>query len=213
VNAISSGELAKICFKTGIRIIHISTDYVFDGRSYIPYKETDPVNPVSVYAKSKLEGETLILKENVNGIIIRTSWLYSEFGQNFVKTILKKGKEIGKLKVVYDQVGGPTYAVDLAKAILDILPEVAISESLNIYHYANEGVISWYDFAQAIVEISGITCFLEPVETKDYPLPAARPPYSVFNKTKFKERFGLTIPYWRTSLNQCISAIMKSHQQ
>jgi dTDP-4-dehydrorhamnose reductase len=204
VNAIVPGEMAKICSKAGIRLVHISTDYVFDGKSFTPYKENDPVNPVSVYAKSKMEGEVRILQENVRGIIIRTSWLYSEYGQNFVKTILKKGKELGKLRVVYDQVGGPTYAGDLARAILDILPEVAATNSMDIYHYADEGVISWFDLAHAIIEISGIQCILEPIESKDFPTPATRPSYSVFNKTRFKERFGITIPYWRTSLEKCI---------
>lgn len=211
VNATAPGEMARICSETGIRLIHMSTDYVFDGRSFKPYKETDPVNPISVYAKSKLEGETRIQKQAVKGIIIRTSWLYSEYGQNFVKTILKKGKELGKLRVVYDQVGGPTYAGDLARAILDILPEVANTGSMEVYHYANEGVISWYDFAHAIIEISGINCILEPVETTAYPTPAARPPYSVFNKSKFKERFGIAMPYWRTSLKECIGNIVESH--
>jgi len=204
VNAIVPGEMAKICSKAGIRMVHISTDYVFDGKSFTPYRENDPVNPVSVYAKSKMEGEVRILQENVRGIIIRTSWLYSEYGQNFVKTILKKGKELGKLRVVYDQVGGPTYAGDLARAILDILPEVAATNSMDIYHYADEGVISWFDLAHAIIEISGIQCILEPIESKDFPTPATRPSYSVFNKTRFKERFGITIPYWRTSLEKCI---------
>lgn len=211
VNATAPGEMARICSETGIRLIHMSTDYVFDGRSFKPYKETDPVNPVSVYAKSKLEGETRILEQDLKGIIIRTSWLYSEYGLNFVKTILKKGKELGKLRVVYDQVGGPTYAGDLARAILDILPEVANTGSMEVYHYANEGVISWYDFAHAIIEISGIACILEPVETTAYPTPAARPSYSVFNKTKFKERFGIAIPYWRTSLKECIGNMVESH--
>jgi dTDP-4-dehydrorhamnose reductase len=204
VNAIATGEMARICSSSGIRLIHISTDYVFDGMSYKPYKETDLINPVSVYAKTKQEGERLILQEEVKGVIIRTSWLYSEYGQNFVKTILKKGKELGKLRVVYDQVGAPTYAGDLAQAILDIIPEVVHSDSMEVYHYANEGVISWYDFAEAIVAISGINCKLEPIETKDYPLPAVRPFYSVFNKTKIKETFGLHIPYWRNSLRKCI---------
>lgn len=211
VNATAAGEMARICAETGILLIHISTDYVFDGKSYKPYKETDPVNPVSVYSKSKLEGESRILQEDVKGIIIRTSWLYSEDGQNFVKTILKKGKELGKLRVVYDQVGGPTYARDLARAILDILPEIANTRAMEVYHYADEGVISWYDFAHAIIEISGIDCILEPVETKEYPTPAPRPLYSVLNKTKFKERFGIAIPYWRTSLEECIGNIMGSH--
>ncbi len=209
VNATVPGVMARICAKSGIRLIHISTDYVFDGKSYIPYKETDPVNPVSVYSKSKLEGETRILQEDVKGIIIRTSWLYSEYGQNFVKTILKKGKELGKLRVVYDQIGGPTYAGDLARVILHILPEVAEMNSMEIYHYADEGAISWFDFAHAIIEISGINCSLEPIESKDFPSPAARPAYSVFNKARFKDHFGLTIPYWRNSLKECLSNMME----
>ena len=204
INATVPGEMAKVCAREGIRLVHISTDYVFDGKSYIPYKETDPVNPVSKYAKSKQEGEKLILEHDVKGVIIRTSWLYSEYGQNFTKTILKRGKELGKLRVVYDQIGGPTYAGDLARAILEILPAIAKTGNMDIYHYANEGVISWYDFASAIVELSGIECVLEPIETKDYPTPTARPAYSVFNKDKFKSHFGLKIPYWRSSLKTCI---------
>jgi dTDP-4-dehydrorhamnose reductase len=212
VNATAPGEISRICWKQGIRLIHISTDYVFDGKSYKPYQETDPVNPVSVYAKSKLEGENLILKQGAKGIIFRTSWLYSEVGQNFVKTIRKKGRELGKLKVVYDQVGGPTYAGDLARAIVEVLPEVIISDTMEIYHYANEGTISWYDFAQAIIAISDINCTIEPVETKAYPTPAARPSYSVFNKSKFKSRFGIKIPYWRTSLEKCIGNMKDSEK-
>jgi dTDP-4-dehydrorhamnose reductase len=210
VNAVAPGELSRICFEQKIRLIHISTDYVFDGKSFKPYVETDPVNPVSVYAKSKLEGEVLIRKQGAKGIIFRTSWLYSEYGQNFVKTIQKKGKELGKLKVVYDQVGGPTYAGDLALAILDIIPEVISSETMEVYHYANEGAISWFDFAHAIIDLSGIECTLEPVETKAYPTPAARPAYSVFNKTKYRERFGKKIPYWRSSLEKCIRNLKES---
>ncbi|MGA3012881.1 MAG: dTDP-4-dehydrorhamnose reductase [Bacteroidales bacterium] len=204
INAAVPGELAKICEKAGIRLLHISTDYVFDGKSYTPYKETDPVNPVSLYAKSKQEGEKLILEQNVKGVIIRTSWLYSEYGQNFIKTILKRGKEQERLRVVYDQVGGPTYAGDLAKAILEILPAIAKTDTMDIYHYANEGIISWYDFASAIVELSGIECVLEPIETKDYPTLTARPAFSAFNKNKFKSHFGMNIPYWRSSLKTCI---------
>jgi dTDP-4-dehydrorhamnose reductase len=208
VNADVPGEMSTICSEADIRLIHISTDYVFDGRSFTPYKETDPVNPVSVYAKSKMEGESRVLKGKAKGIIIRTSWLYSEYGQNFVKTILKKGKELGKLRVVYDQVGAPTYAGDLARAIFDILPEVADTGSMEVYHYANEGAISWYDFAAAIIDISGTDCVLEPIETTAYPTPAARPSYSVFSKTKFKETFGLVIPYWRDSLKTCIGNLV-----
>lgn len=213
VNARVPGDIARICADKGIRLIHISTDYVFDGRSFIPYKETDAVNPVSVYAKSKMEGESRIREANAKGIIIRTSWLYSEYGSNFVRTILRKGKETGKLRVVYDQVGGPTYAGDLAGAILDILPVVADSGEMDIYHYANEGAVSWYDFAKAIIGISGTPCILEPIGTQAYPTPAARPPYSVFDKTKFKTIFGIRIPYWRDSLEICIRNIATAEEE
>jgi dTDP-4-dehydrorhamnose reductase len=209
VNAEVPGNLARICSVKGIKMIHISTDYVFDGRSYRPYTETDPCNPVSVYSKSKYQGEQEILKQDTRGVIFRTSWLYSEYGNNFVRTILARGKELGKLSVVYDQVGGPTYAGDVAKVILDIIPQISGKEPMEIFHYANEGAVSWYDFAAAIIELSGIDCRLMPVETKDYPAPATRPPYSVFNKTKIKERFGIEIPYWRDSLKTCLDEIKR----
>ncbi|MCX6248831.1 MAG: dTDP-4-dehydrorhamnose reductase [Bacteroidetes bacterium] len=210
VNADVPGDLAKICRETGTRLIHLSTDYVFDGKSYRPYLETDPVNPDSVYARTKLEGENRILEQSVSGIIIRTAWLYSEYGQNFVKTIRKKGEELGKLRVVYDQTGSPTYAGDLARAILEILPEVINFQTMELFHYTNEGVISWYDFAKAILELSGISCTVEPVGTRAYPTPATRPPYSVLDKTKIKERFDISIPYWKDSLKECIANLNAS---
>ncbi|MCX6243926.1 MAG: dTDP-4-dehydrorhamnose reductase [Bacteroidetes bacterium] len=204
VNAEVPGKLAWICSGQGIKLIHISTDYVFDGKSYMPYSEDDPCNPASAYAKSKYEGEREILRHNVSGIIIRTSWLYSEYGHNFVKTILAKGIELGNLRVVYDQIGGPTYAGDLAKTLIELIPRLSDSEKMEIFNYANEGAVSWYDFAKAIIDIGGIDCKIQPVGTIDYPTPAARPPYSVFNKTKIRERFGIEIPYWRDSLKVCI---------
>lgn len=210
INATAVGNLAEICKKNRTQFIHISTDYVFDGTATAPYKESDPVNPVNLYGASKLKGEELAMQNNPNSIIIRTSWVYASFGNNFVKTMLRLGKERPELRVVYDQIGTPTYARDLAKAVLDILQKVAkgeVKRSLlhGIYNYSNEGVTSWYDFAKAIFEINDIDCKVMPIETKDYPTPAARPPYSVLHKTKIKEAFGLEIPYWKHSLQSCLA--------
>jgi dTDP-4-dehydrorhamnose reductase len=204
INATAPGILARVAAKHNTLFVHVSTDYVFDGKTYSPLAETAETNPVSVYARSKFAGEQEILKHGTKAIIIRTSWLYSAFGNNFVKTILKYGTERGKLSIVYDQTGTPTYAPDLAKTILDIIPQTADFKGVDLYHYSNEGVSSWYDFASAIVEITGITCQLSPIETKDYPLPAVRPYYSVLNKQKIKNAFALEIPYWRDSLKLCI---------
>lgn len=207
INSLAVRNLSNACGEFNALLIHVSTDYIFSGKGHRPYVETDTPEPVSSYAKSKYAGETQMLSSCRNGIILRTSWLYSAFGNNFVKTILKYGRERGSLNVVFDQVGCPTYAKDLAAAILDILPQLAVHEGIEIFHYANEGVASWYDFAKTIIEFSGITCQINPIETKDYPLPAARPFYSVLNKAKFKERFGLSIPYWKDSLADCIKRI------
>jgi len=204
INSSAVGNLARAASKHHALLVHISTDYVFDGKNHRPYVENDPTNPVSMYAKSKHAGEQQIHSFANNALIIRTSWLYSEFGLNFVKTIMKYGKERGKLNVVFDQVGTPTYAHDLAKVILDIVEKKTISAGVEIFHFSNEGVTSWYDFAKAIVEFSGIDCRINPIETKDYPLPAARPYYSVFNKSKIKERFQIEIPFWRDSLRKCM---------
>ena len=169
--------------------------------------EDDPVNPVSLYAKSKHAGEQQVHSYSKRAIIIRTSWLYSEFGHNFVKTMMKYGKERGQLNVVYDQVGTPTYARDLAKTIMAIIEKQQECNGVEVFHYSNEGVTSWYDFAKSIIEFSGILCKINPIETKDYPLPAARPFYSVFNKSKIKQRFQIEIPYWRDSLIYCIARL------
>lgn len=202
INANAAGILAKTATKLNARVIHISTDYVFDGRNYKPYKEDDPKNPLGIYAQSKAAGEKKILELNASAIIVRTSWLYSAFGSNFVKTIRRVGKERGRLSVVADQVGSPTWANDLAGAILTLINQNA---EAGIYHYANEGVCSWYDFAKAIIELSGIQCIVDPTDTAGYPLPSPRPFYSVLDKSKFTISTRQTIPYWRDSLKKCIA--------
>jgi len=209
INSFAVGNLARAATKFDALLLHISTDYVFDGNGFRPYIEEDPTNPVSLYAKSKHAGEQHIQSYAKRAVIIRTSWLYSEFGHNFVKTIMKYGKERGKLNVVFDQVGTPTYAHDLAETILGILTNGPHAEGVDIFHFSNEGVASWYDFAKAIIEFSGIDCSIVPIETREYPLPAARPFYSVFNKSKIKQRFQIEIPFWRDSLRECIGKLMR----
>ncbi len=197
-------NLAKICKDKNIKFIHISTDYVFDGKNYRPYLEEDKPNPIGVYAKTKYDGEKAILAINPqNSIIIRTSWVYSSFGANFVKTMLRLGKERESLGVVFDQVGSPTYAKDLAKTILDILPKIK-NRKTEIYHFSNEGVVSWYDFAKEIMKMAKLPCNISPIESAEYPTPAPRPHYSVLNKAKIKKEFGVEIPYWKDSLIDCL---------
>tara|TARA_R110001632_G_scaffold232467_1_gene373349 strand:+ start:3303 stop:4160 length:858 start_codon:yes stop_codon:yes gene_type:complete len=207
INNLAVHNFAKIAKQRFIKLIHISTDYVFDGNSFCPYKEDDKPNPQSVYGVTKLDGEKSILKINPsNSIIIRTSWVYSSHGNNFVKTMVRLGNEKDELGVIFDQVGTPTYARDLAKVILDILPDVNNSE-VEIYNFSNEGVCSWYDFAKAIFELKGISVLVKPIETIDYPTPAKRPFYSVLNKTKIKNKFNANIPYWKDSLKNCLDII------
>ncbi len=199
--------LAEIAKKESIKLIHISTDYVFDGENYKPYVETDKVNPQSVYGKTKLDGERVLQKINPeNSIIIRTSWVYSSYGSNFVKTMLKLGTERDSLDIIFDQIGTPTYAKDLAKTILDIFPKI-INEDVEMYHYSNEGVVSWFDFAKEIIEVAELDCKINPIETYQYPTPATRPHYSLLNKVKIKETFKITIPYWRDSLFCCLKLL------
>ncbi len=188
--------------------IHISTDFVFDGRLSRPYNENDLPDPQSVYARSKLLGEQYFMAYANRGMVIRTSWLYSEYGHNFVKTILKYGIEKDSLRVVFDQVGTPTYAFDLARAIVYILTLNKKIQGKGIYHFSNEGVASWYDFAMAIIEIAKINCKIIPIETIDYPLPAHRPAFSVMNKAKIKNEFNLEIPHWKDSLKVCLQRIL-----
>jgi dTDP-4-dehydrorhamnose reductase len=198
--------LSKAINKRDGVLIHISTDFVFDGSKSTPYKEGDVENPLSVYGKSKFEGEKIALGGARSVYIIRTSWLYSSFGNNFVKTIIKKAKEKKELKVVFDQVGTPTYAKDLASAILLLIKNVKKNQQ-QIFHFSNEGVTSWYDFAKMICKIGKIECEILPIETKDYPTPARRPAYSVLNKTKIKEFLGINIPYWVDSLEVCLKEL------
>jgi dTDP-4-dehydrorhamnose reductase len=204
LNCLAAANLALMSNKYNSKLIHISTDFVFDGAKNTPYTEEDKANPLSVYGESKLAGEETVFQNSNSAIIIRTSWLYSNYGHNFVKTILKYAREKGSLKVVYDQIGAPTYAKDLAKAVLDMLLKIEFNKKI-LYHYSNEGVASWYDFAKAIVELSNIDCKVEAIETKDYPTPAKRPHYSVMNKSKIKDEFSLDIPYWRDSLKECLN--------
>jgi len=192
------------------KLIQISTDYVFDGDHFSPYKESDPVSPIGVYGKTKRAGELAVINSAIDSIVIRTSWLYSSYGNNFVKTMLRLGSEKENLGVIFDQVGTPTYARDLAKTCLEILCENSsknISKNGNLYHYSNEGVTSWYDFAISIMELGGENCKVKPIQTKDYPTLAKRPHFSVLNKTKIKKDFDIEIPYWRDSLKECIEKI------
>ena len=192
------------------KLIHISTDYVFNGNHFLPYKESDQENPIGVYGNTKREGELAVINSNLDAIVIRTSWLYSSFGNNFVKTMLCLGKQKKEVGVVFDQIGTPTYARDLAKTCLEIFCR-ASSENINtygnLYHYSNEGVASWYDFAISIMELGGVRCKVNPIQTKDYKTLAKRPQYSVLNKSKIKKDFKLEIPYWRDSLKDCIEKI------
>ncbi len=205
INTKAMEILAKASAKFNFHLVHISTDYVFDGQHCLPYKETDSVCPQGVYGKSKLEGEQNIFKYAERATIIRTAWLYSSFGNNFVKTIRKHAAVKEQLTVVFDQIGTPTYAHDLAKAILDAMDK--LPQKVQLFHFSNEGVCSWYDFAQEIVTLSKLNCKILPIETKDYPTPAKRPAFSVLNKGLFKETFGQEIPYWKTSLAECIKKL------
>lgn len=207
INHLAVQHLAEAAKVYECKFIHISTDYIFDGTNYKPYNETDKPNPHSIYGSTKLAGELAMKKISPeNAIIIRTSWVYSSFGNNFVKTMLRLGKERDQLNVVSDQIGTPTYAADLARAILNILPKLENRE-VELFHYSNEGVCSWYDFAKAIFEIEGLPTEVNPIETWQYPTPTERPFYSVLNKTKIKEVFQLEIPYWKDSLNKSLQII------
>ena len=193
------------------KLIHISTDYVFNGEHFMPYNESDPVSPIGVYGETKRAGELAVINSDIDSIVIRTSWLYSSHGKNFIKTMLRLGNEKENLGVIFDQVGTPTYARDLAKTCLDILcgeSSANISKNGNLYNYSNEGVTSWYDFAISIMELGGECCKVNPIQTKDYPTLAKRPHYSLLNKSKIKTDFKIEIPYWRDSLKDCIEKII-----
>ena len=204
INHQSVKFLAELSKEKNIKLIHISTDYVFNGENFKPYTETDITSANGVYGRTKLNGEEVMKNINPqNSIIIRTSWVYSSFGTNFVKTMLRLAKEKESLGVIYDQVGSPTYAKDLAKTILDIVPKIN-NKSVEIYNYSNEGVLSWYDFAKEIMRMAKIDCQINPIETKEYPTPVKRPHYSLLNKAKIKEQFNIEIPYWKDSLDNCL---------
>ncbi|EAR12279.1 dTDP-4-dehydrorhamnose reductase [Polaribacter irgensii 23-P] len=212
VNSEGVQNLVNAIAKVGGKLIHISTDYVFDGNGFLPYQESDKVNPIGVYGNTKRSGELAVFNSDIDGIVIRTSWLYSAYGNNFVKTMLRLGNERDELGVIFDQVGTPTNASDLAKTCLDILSydkETNINSKGNMYHFSNEGVASWYDFAVAIMKLGNVDCKVKPIETKDYPTPAKRPHFSVLNKSKIKTDFEIEIPYWRDSLATCISKLHK----
>ena len=207
INATAVENLSKSATSVGALMIHISTDYVFDGQSVYPYNESDKTNPQSAYGRTKLAGENAVRQYADKGVILRTAWLYSAFGNNFVKTMMKYGIERDELKVVFDQVGTPTYARDLAKTILDIIPSAFEHPGTDLFHYSNEGVASWYDFARFVIGFSGINCEIKPILTKDYPLPAPRPFFSVLNKSKIKEIYHISIPYWSDSVKHCIKRL------
>ena len=212
VNETGVLNLVSALEKVDGKLIHISTDYVFDGNSFLPYQELDQVNPIGVYGNTKRSGELAVINSDIDAIIIRTSWLYSAYGNNFVKTMLSLGNERDELGVIFDQVGTPTNASDLAKTCLDILAyskEANINSKGNLYHFSNEGVASWYDFSIAIMALGEVNCHVKPIETKDYPTPAKRPHFSVLNKSKIKNDFEIDIPYWRDSLAICISKLKK----
>ncbi len=213
INHLAVKKLAGIASNQNAKFIHISTDYVFNGKQYRPYNELDGIAPQSVYGETKLAGEQAIFEiMPVNAIVIRTSWVYSEYGNNFVKTMLRLGSERDALNVIFDQIGTPTYAQDLATAILAIVDSKDFTTSVfnsELYHYSNEGVCSWYDFAKVIFSHSEIECIVSPIETKDYPTPATRPHYSLLNKTKIKQHFNVTIPYWQDSLRKCLKNLQE----
>lgn len=206
LNAKAPEYLAAAVAKRGGYLVQVSTDYVFDGTNHTPYTEDEATCPNSVYGSTKLEGEKLAMAACANTMIIRTAWLYSTFGNNFVKTMIRLGQEKPELGVIFDQIGTPTYAGDLAAAIM-----AAINNGIvpGIYHFSNEGVISWYDFTKAIHRIAGITsCHVKPLHTTEYPTPAARPHYSVLDKTKIKQTYGIEIPYWEESLEKCVAKLL-----
>ena len=211
INHLAVKQLTSITNKQQARLIHISTDYVFDGESNKPYMETDKTNPINVYGKTKLAGEkALQAVMSTNSVIIRTSWVYSEYSNNFVKTMLRLGKERDELKVVSDQIGSPTYATDLAGVILEIIKNKEFREenqTTQIYHYSSEGEISWYEFAKEIFKIAEMNCKVNPITTQQYPTPAKRPKNTVMNKDKIAETFGIDTLDWKESLNTCITTL------
>ena len=206
INALAVLNLGEAASETGAKIVHMSTDYVFNGKSYLPYKETDMPEPASAYGRTKLEGEQLLSEACPDAVIIRTAWLYSEFGNNFVKTMLRLGKERDSLNVVYDQIGSPTFAGDLAQTTMTIVN--ADKWVGGIYHFTNEGICSWYDFTCAIHQLAGIQCDVRPIRSEQYPTPTERPHYSVLDKEKIKATYGVSVPHWYDALQRCIIRLL-----
>lgn len=206
LNCTAAGNLAKVAAERDAALIHISTDYIFHGDIPMPCKEDWPTDPLGVYGSTKLAGEKEIERSGCRSMILRTAWLYSPYGKNFVKTMLRLTEERDSLNVVFDQIGTPTYAYDLASLITRIIEDGQLDKT-GIYHFSNEGAVSWYDFAKAISEIGVTTCDIRPCHTEEYPSKAQRPRFSVLDKTKVKETFKVTIPYWRDSLADCIKRI------
>ena len=216
INHKSVELIAEWSNNNNCKLIHISTDYVFDGNKSQPYNELDHVNPVGVYGKSKRDGELAVINSDIDGVVIRTSWLYSSYGDNFVKKILDLGLAKKELRIVFDQLGTPTYARDLAKICLNIICKNSsnkISEKRKIYHYSNEGIASWFDFASEIIKLGTIVCKVVPILTKEFPTKAKRPHYSVLDNTNIKNDFNIEIPNWRDSLKACILKINKNKDQ
>jgi len=204
INHIAVKHIAEACLQHDIVLIHISTDFVFNGKNYLPYQETDATEALSVYGQTKLDGELAIISKLENYFIIRTSWLYSQFGGNFVKSMLNLSKTRGELSIVNNQIGTPTYALDLAEAILKIINQ---NNNYGLYHYSNQGVASWYDFAKVIFEKSQIKIKINPIPASSYPTPAKRPHFSVLDKEKIVTNFSIEIPYWQESLDKCLKAL------
>jgi len=205
LNHVAPGYLAEAVASVGGSMIQVSTDYVFDGTGCTPYKEDDATNPQTVYGRTKLAGEESVIRSCAGSMVIRTAWLYSTFGNNFVKTMIRLGKERDALGVVFDQIGSPTYARDLARSIMQIVDKGIIP---GVYHFTNEGVCSWYDFTRTIHRLEGIdSCKVSPIHTEDYPVPAQRPHYSVLDKSKIKETFGIDIRWWEDALKECIKEL------
>ncbi len=205
INCDAVRNLGEVAQAHSMMVIHVSTDYVFDGTGHIPYTEDMAVSPTNVYGKSKLAGERELRKACPGAIIIRTSWLYSGFGNNFVKTMLRLGSERSQLKVIFDQIGTPTYAADLADAMLQIIDSGKFVPG--IYHFSNEGVCSWYDFTKMIFKLANVECEVLPIESKDYAVRTPRPHYSVLNKSKLKSTYNQTIPYWMDGLERCLHVL------
>jgi dTDP-4-dehydrorhamnose reductase len=206
INSEAVRNIGEVASENGLKVIHVSTDYVFDGTNYIPYTEEETVCPSTVYGKSKLAGEQALIETCADSVIIRTSWLYSSFGNNFVKTMLKLGKDRESLNVIFDQIGTPTYAADLAQTIFKVISNDVFVPG--VYHFSDEGVCSWYDFTKTIHRIAGIKCNVQPIESKDFPVRTPRPHFSVLNKAKIKNTYNITIPHWEESLEKCIKILL-----